>query len=110
MSTPKFKLIKPFYCFHPEIIFDGKPRPAFWGVEWTIWTKNNPQPTIGTHYMRQVETEEQAQGLVAELQEIAGEFAPWHEFDNEAWYLSSEYKKCVLGQKKRVISPVPHYE
>lgn len=110
MADKKFKIVKAFYCFHPEIIINDKVRPAFWGLEWTVWVKNNPQPTIGIHYQRNLETEEQAQGLLTELQEIVGEFAPWHEFDYTAWYLSPQYRKCVLGQKKRVISPVPRYE
>lgn len=103
MSTQKFKLIKPFYCFHPEIIINNKPRPAFWGVEWTVVTKNNPQPTIYEHYMRKVDTETEAQKLFAELLEECGEFGPWQAWNHQVWYLDHKYKISVLDRKKRAI-------
>lgn len=101
MPTPKHKILKPFYCYHPEIIVDGKVRPAFWGVEWTVITKNNPQPTIYEHYMRKVDTETEAQRLTIELDSFGGEFAWWQELDHRCWYLSPKYKISVLDQKKR---------
>lgn len=103
MSTPKYKILKPFYCFHPEIIIDEKPRPAFWGVEWTVAIKNNPQPTIYEHYMRKVDTETEAQELTKYLESIGGEFAPWQEWDCQLWYLDPKYKIGVLDRKKRAI-------
>lgn len=108
--SAQFKIIKPFYCYHPEIEINGQVRPSFWGVEWTIWVKNIPQPTVGIHYQRNVDTEEEAKTLVSELLQIAGEYAPWSEFNDKDWYLLDQYKKCVLGRKLRVISPDPHYE
>lgn len=101
----RYKIIKPFYCYHPEIVFDGRRRNAFWGVEWTIWIKNNPQPRIAVHFMRQVETEEQARGLVDELREIGTEFTPWQVLDGRAWYLQPKYRMAPINLKKRVIAP-----
>ena len=103
MSESKYKTLKPFYCFHPEIIFDGKVRPAFWGVEWTVAIKNNPQPTIYEHYMRKVDTETDADALVKELESIGGEFALWKAWDYQVWYLDQKYKISVLDRKKRAI-------
>ena len=103
MSTPKYKILKSFYCYHPEIIFDGNLRPAFWGVEWTVAIKNNPQPTIYEHYMRKVDTETEVQKLLAELLQECGEFAPWQAWDNRCWYLNPKYKISVLDRKKRAI-------
>ena len=103
MSTRKYKILKPFYCYHPEIIFDGKVRPAFWGVEWTVVTKNKPQPTIYEHYMRKVDTETEAQRLTTELVSFGGEYACWQVLDHQCWYLDLKYKISVLNRKKRVI-------
>lgn len=103
MSTQKYKILKPFYCFHPEIVFDDKVRPAFWGVEWTVAIKNNPQPTIYEHYMRKVDTETEAQELTKHLESISGEFAPWQAWDNRCWHLDQKYKISVLDRKKRAI-------
>lgn len=103
MSTTKHKILKPFYCYHPEIIFDGKVRPAFWGVEWTVVTKNNPQPTIYEHFLRKVDTETEAQRLTIELDSFGGEFAWWQELDHRCWYLNPKYKISVLDRKKRAI-------
>lgn len=103
MSTTRHKILKPFYCYHPEIIFDGKIRPAFWGVEWTVVTKNNPQPTIYEHYMRKVDTETEAQELTKYIESIGGEFAPWQLWDCQLWYLDPKYKIGVLDRKKRAI-------
>jgi len=103
MSTQKYKILKPFYCFHPEIIFDGKLRAAFWGVEWTIWVKNNPQPQVMLHYQRNVDTETEAQELTKYLESIGGEFAPWQEWDYLAWYLTPQYRKAIIDRKKRAI-------
>ena len=100
MSERKYKIVKPFYCFHPEIKFNDKVRPAFYGVEWTVLIKDPAKPAIGIHCMRQVETEEQAEGLVLELQENGGEYAPWNEFDYTAWYLSCAYRSCRIDPKK----------
>lgn len=103
MSEQKYKILKPFYCFHPEIIIDEKVRPAFWGVEWTVATKNNPQPTIYEHYMRKVDTETEVQKLLAELLQEYGEFGPWQAWDYQKWYLNPKYKIGVLERKKRAI-------
>lgn len=103
MSALKYKILKPFYCFHPEIIFDDKIRPAFYGVEWTIVVKNNPQPQIRVHCMRQVDTETDADALVKELESIGGEFAPWQAWDYLAWYLSVQYRRAITDPKKRAI-------
>ena len=110
MSTTKYKILKPFYCYHPDIIFDDRLRPAFWGVEWTVATKNNPQPTIYTHYMRQVDTETEAQRLTLELASFGGEYAWWQELDDECWYLNPKYKMNVMSPKKFVILPDHHSE
>lgn len=104
MSTRKYKILKPFYCFHPEIIFDGKVRPAFWGVEWNIAIKDNPQPQITIHCQRNVDTETEAQKLLAELLRECGEFGPWKAWDYQVWYLSVQYRKCVLDRKKTNFS------
>lgn len=103
MSESKYKILKPFYCFHPEIIFDGKVRPAFWGVEWTIVVKNNPQPQIRVHCMRQVDTETDADALVKELESIGGEFAPWQAWNTSDWYLLAQYRKATTDPRKRAI-------
>lgn len=101
MSISRCKILKPFYCYHPEIIFDGKVRPAFWGVEWTVVTKHNPRTTIHEHYMRKVDTETEAQRLTIELDSFGGEYAWWQVLDNQCWYLDPKYKISVLDQKKR---------
>ena len=102
-SIRKYKIIRPFYCYHPEIVFDDQIRPAFWGVEWTVWIKNNPQPKIVLHFMRQVETEERARGLVDELREISTEFTPWRVLDGRSWYLHPRYMVAAINQKNRAI-------
>lgn len=109
MSDKKYKIVKAFYCFHPEIVINEKPRHEFWGLEWTVWF-NNQQKTIGVHYMRELKTEKEAQDLLNEIQLEVGEYSPWKDFEKDKWYLSPKYKKYVLGQKKRVISPIAHYE
>ena len=104
MSARKYKILKPFYCFHPEIIIDEKPRPAFWGVEWNVVIKNAPQPQITIHCQRNVDTETEAQKLLAELLQECGEFGPWKAWDYQVWYLSVQYRKCVLDRKKRILA------
>ena len=101
MSTPKYKILKPFYCYHPEIVINNKLRPAFWGVEWTIVVKNNPQPQVALHYQRNVETETEAQELTKYLESIGGEFSPWQPWDYLAWYLTPQYRKAIIDRKKR---------
>lgn len=105
MSIPRYKILKPFYCYHPEIIVGEKARPAFLGVEWTIVVKNNPQPQIRIHCMRQVDTETEAQELTKYLESIGGEFGPWQVWDYQAWYLSPQYRKCVVRPKKYEFLP-----
>lgn len=103
MSERKYKVIKPFYCFHPEIIFDGKPRPAFYGVEWTVVVKDNPRPQIATHYQKNTDTEEEALKALSELLKEPGEYGPWQEWDYTAWYLTPQYRKAIVERKKRII-------
>lgn len=105
MSIPRYKILKPFYCYHPEIIVGEKARPAFLGVEWTIVVKNNPQPQIRIHCTRQVDTETEAQELTRYLESIGGEFGPWQVWDYQAWYLSPQYRKCVVRPKKYEFLP-----
>lgn len=110
MSRPKdhsCKIVNPFYTYHPAIIINGKKRKAFFGVEWTIWVQNKPYTPIKIHFMRTVNTEQEAQALTAELLEKTTEFGPWQILDHRAWYLSSKYKECILSINK-VIIPKPN--
>lgn len=103
MPTKRYKIINPFYCFHPEIIFDGKPRPAFWGVEWTVTIKNGPQVQINIHCMRVADTKAEAESLVNELESIGGEFGSWQPWSKSAWYLSAQYKVASVNGKNGTI-------
>lgn len=88
-----YKLVKPFYTYHPEIVVKGKKRKAFYGVEWTVWVKNNPKKPIQLHYMMKVGSEEVAKSAVAELESFGGTYGPWHVFYQYEWYIAK--KHCV---------------
>lgn len=100
-----YKLVKPFYTYHPEIVVKGKKRKAFYGVEWTVWVRNTPKKPVQYHYMMKVSTEEIAKAAVANIESFGGTYGPWHTFYQYEWYVAKKHRMCELNTKKYFTEP-----